>query len=257
VVDRYSWSHSLRFGQELESRFCASEPGTPYIIHLGEGTDPASTAEIFELDRRNLLDARTVVVHGVALDDAGHDLIVRRGAALIWCPGSNIFTLGETLSPRRIDQNSRVALGSDSALTAGDLLDQVRIAHELGCPPDQIFDLVTTRAANVLMLENGEGTLRVDGVADIIAIPDSGLSPADTLIHATTDQIELVLLAGVPHLVSKQMGARLPETLRAGLDPIVVEGSERSICAPVADLLQKATTGLGEPVRFGGKRVWQ
>jgi cytosine/adenosine deaminase-related metal-dependent hydrolase len=255
VVRRYAWSHSLLFGGDLAAMFPAGDSRTPYIIHLGEGTDAASAAEVFDLDRRHLLDARTVIVHGVALDDAGHELVIRRGAALIWCPGSNLFTLGATLSPQRIGRNPRTALGSDSALTAGDLLDQIRIACDLGTPVDEAFGLVTTRAADVLKLQSGEGSLCAHSVADIIAVCDTGLSPAATLVRLVADQIELVLSAGVPHLLSREMASRFPSELQAGLSGIVVDGSERYVRAPVTLLLREAKKRLGEAMRLAGKEV--
>ena len=257
VVRRYAWSHSLMFGGDVAAVFAASDSETPYIIHLGEGTDAASAAEVYELDRRGLLNDRTVIVHGVALDDAGHDLLIRRGAALIWCPGSNLFTVGTTLSPPRIERNPRTALGSDSALTAGDLLEQIRTAHKLGIPAEQIFDLVTTHAADVLRLEIGEGSIRAGSIADLIAVPDIGLSPAMTLVRTTTDQIELVLLACVPHLLSEHMASRFPSEFQPGLNGIVVDGSERYIRAPVTHLLREAKKRLGGTIRLAGKDVRQ
>jgi cytosine/adenosine deaminase-related metal-dependent hydrolase len=255
VVSRYAWSHSLQFGGDLPAAFPGPDSDAPYIIHLGEGIDAASAAEVFELDRRGLLDARTVIVHGVALDDAGHDLLIRCGAGLIWCPGSNLFTLGATLSPQRIERNPRIALGSDSALTAGDLLEQIHTAHELGIPAEQIFALVTSRAADVLKLRDGEGSLRAGSVADIVAVPDTGLSPAAALVQTIADQIEMVLLAGVPHLLSHEMTSRFPSELRTGLNGIVVDGSERYIRAPVTQLLEEAQSRLGEAMRLAGKVV--
>ena len=255
VLKRYAWSHSLLFGRDIAAAFRASDSQTPYIIHLGEGVDSASAAEVFELDRKGLLDARTVIVHGVALDDAGHDLLVQRGAALIWCPGSNLFTLGTTLSPERISQNPRIALGSDSALTAGDLLDQISIASELGLPAEQIFALVTTRPVDVLKLQDGEGILRAGSIADIIAIPDSGVSPADTLIRTTSDQIELVLSAGTPSLLSRQMFSRFPVEFHARLEAIDVEGAQRYVRAPVTHLLDETTKRLIGALTLAGKQV--
>jgi hypothetical protein len=124
-------------------------------------------------------------------------------------------------------------------------------------PTGRIFDLVTTRAADVLKLQNGEGTLSAGSIADIVAVPDGGLSPAPTLIQLTTDQIELVLLAGVPHLLSKQMVSRLPSLDRSQLEKIVVDDSERYITAPVARLLQEAEKWLGGSIRLAGKHVRQ
>jgi cytosine/adenosine deaminase-related metal-dependent hydrolase len=255
AVRRYAWSHSFHFGGDLASAFPHGEPAIPYIIHLGEGIDRESATEIFELDHRGLLDSRTVIVHGVGLDDAGHDLLIERGAALIWCPESNLFTLGRTLPPDRVRQNPRVALGSDSPLTAGDLLDQIHTAHQLGASAECVFDLVTTRAANVLRLQDGEGTLLPQSVADIIAVPYRGLSPADALIQATVDQIELVFLAGMPRLLSEPMRSRFPSSLQEGFESIVVDGVERCIAAPVALLRQMAAESLGETIMLAGKKI--
>jgi cytosine/adenosine deaminase-related metal-dependent hydrolase len=255
VLKHYAWAHSLLFGGDVGAAFRGSNTQTPFIVHLGEGTDAASRAEVFELDRRGFLDARTTIVHGVAFDDAGHDLMIRRGAALIWCPGSNLFTLGATLSAQKIGRNPRTALGSDSPLTAGDLLEQIAIARELGVPAEQIFDLVTTHAADVLKLQNGEGSLRAGSIADIIAVPDSGLCPAETLVQTTADLTELVLVAGVPHLLSGPMFSRFPLEFHNGLNTIAVEGSERYIRAPVKYLLQETDKSLGGAWRLAGKQV--
>lgn len=257
VVERYAWSHSLRFGEDLEAAFCSSSSEIPYVIHLSEGTDAASAAEIFELDRRGLLSSRTVIVHGVGLDDSGHELVIRRGAALIWCPGSNLFTLGSTLSPHRIEGNPRTALGSDSALTAGDLIDQIRIAQELGVSPEQIFGLVTRCAADVLKLGKGDASLHAGSRADIVAVPDRGLSPAATLVQITMSQIELVLLAGAPRLLSHQMLSRFSARAEAEFDVIVVDGLERYVHADVKHLLQEARKRLGRDLQLSGKHVWQ
>ena len=255
VLKRYAWSHSLALGGNIEATFQGSAPDAPYIIHLGEGTDAAARDEIFELDRRGALSARTVIVHGVALDDAGHDLLLQRGAALVWCPSSNLFTLGATLSPQRTERHCRTALGSDSALTAGDLLDEIHTAHALGVSAQQLIGLVTTRASDVLKLENGEGRLQVGSIADVVAIPDRGLSPAATLVRTTFDQIGLVLLAGVPQLLSTRVVAQVPEQLAAGLNRIDVDGVERWIRAPIEGLMKQAVARLGREVRLAGKRI--
>lgn len=255
VLKRYAWSHSLALGGNIEATFQGSAPDAPYIIHLGEGTDAAARDEIFELDRRGALSARTVIVHGVALDDAGHDLLRQRGAALVWCPSSNLFTLGATLSPQRTDRNCRTALGSDSALTAGDLLDEIHTAHAVGVSAQQLFDLVTTRASDVLKLENGEGSLQAGSIADVVAIPDRGLSPAATLVRTTFDQIGLVLLAGVPQLLSTRVLAEVPEQLAVGLNRIDIDGVERWIRAPIEHLMKQAVARLGSEVRLAGKRI--
>ena len=255
VLGNYTWSHSLAFGRGLDLTFRSSSSETPYIIHLGEGTDAASTAEVFELDRRGLLDARTVIVHGVAIDDTGHELLTQRGAALIWCPSSNLFTLGATLSPQRIERSPRTALGSDSPITAGNLLTEIRLARELGCTAEEVFDLVTGQAADVLRLRQGEGLLRAGAIADVIALPDIGLSPAETLVLATTKEIELVLLAGEPRLLSEDTLSRFPSNVQRSLELITLAGIPRYVRAPIGRLLQEAKKQLDGPIQLAGKDV--
>src|SRR5690349_10561886 len=79
VVDRYAWAHSLAFGGDIQRAFDSTRPNFPFIIHLAEGTDQRSREEIFKLDRLIALQSRTVIVHGVGLDVAGHELLERRG----------------------------------------------------------------------------------------------------------------------------------------------------------------------------------
>jgi cytosine/adenosine deaminase-related metal-dependent hydrolase len=256
ILRNYAWSHSLAFGRDLDLAFHSSCSETPYIIHAGEGTDATATAEILELDRRRLLDARTVIVHGVALDDTGHELLIERGAGLIWCPGSNLFTLGATLSPQRIERNPRIALGSDSALTAGKLLTELRLARELGCTAEQVFDLVTIRAADVLRLRQGEGLLRAGAVADVIAVPDIGLSPAETLVLATMKQIEVVLLAGEPRLLSEHALSRFPLQAHRTLEMVTLAGVRRYVRAPVGRLVHEAKKQLGGGIRLADQEVF-
>src|SRR5215468_3860298 len=102
VLRQYGWAHSLAFEKDIRGRLAETPDGAPFIIHLGEGTDEQSKSEIFVLDQMGALGFRTVIVHGVALTSDGHALRRRRGAALVWCPTSNRFTLGTTLEARSI-----------------------------------------------------------------------------------------------------------------------------------------------------------
>ena len=174
VVSRYGWAHSLALEKDVAARFRATPDGGPFLIHLGEGTDAASAREIFELDRQGALDSRTIIIHGVGLDQKGRALAEKRGAALVWCPSSNLFTLGKTVGQDELRQHRRVALGSDSALTgAGDLLDEMRAANRAtGVGSEELFEMVTRHAAQILWLARGEGQIQPGAVADLIALPD-------------------------------------------------------------------------------------
>jgi hypothetical protein len=98
VVKQFGWAHSLEFSPDVAERFRATPPDWPFILHLGEGVDGNARREIFRLDELGALDRRTVLVHAVALGARGLRLAKERGAALIWCPSSNLFLLGCTLN---------------------------------------------------------------------------------------------------------------------------------------------------------------
>ncbi|TAM84415.1 MAG: amidohydrolase [Acidobacteria bacterium] len=256
VVKQYGWAHSLRFGKNVKEAFLSTPPEAPFIIHLAEGSDKQSGDEIFELDRLGALDSRTVIVHGVGMTDRGHELRRQRGAALVWCPTSNRFTLGATLGAAALDGQDRISLGSDSALTAeGDLLDEIRAAHHEGVDPRQIYSMVTGRAADVLRLQNGEGKLQPGANADLLVVKQMDLSPADLLVSTRLDAIEMVMVSGKPHLVSARMALRCPPTLLDGLEEIHIEGTSCFVRAPVRQLLNEPHAHLGTNVRLAGKRV--
>jgi cytosine/adenosine deaminase-related metal-dependent hydrolase/SAM-dependent methyltransferase len=257
VVSDFGWAHSLALEPQLASKFAESDADLPFIIHAAEGVDEASTQEIFELDRMRVLDQRTVLVHGLACTPEGVSLINRRFAALILCPTSNGFLFDRAPSLAFIRSLDSVALGSDSPLTAaGDLLDEVAFAHSLiGLDADSLYGMVTNRAADVLRLRRGEGRLWPGSVADVVGVRDLGLSPAETLVQLTIEQVELVIVGGRLQLASPSILARLPLALREGLELLEVDGHQRWVRAPIEELLAGAEEFLGNDLRVGGKRV--
>ncbi len=257
VVKRFAWSHSLAFGRDPKHDSSAAPKDAPFVIHLGEGTDSESAQEIFALRDLETLDSRTVVVHGVALDAAGKSLLEQSGAALVWCPTSNIFTLGKTLAFQSVVNYRRIALGSDSALTAqGDLLDEIRYAHrEAGLSPERVYSMVLGLAADVLHLQEGEGTLSVGGRADLIALKDEGKTPATTLVGARFDQVELSMKDGEPKQVSPEMANRWPKESLQGLRPLTLQGTQRLVRAPLEWLLVMTRKHLGPRFFLAGREV--
>lgn len=257
VIRRYGWAHSMTFEKDIVGAMEAFGRDVPFVIHAGEGTDESAKEEIFALDRMGVLDSRTVLVHGVALNKDAHELRERRGAALVWCPTSNQFTLGTTLDVRSLDRLDRVALGSDSALTArGNLLDEIHTAHrEAGLPAETVYRMVTENAASIFLLNGGEGRIQPAGVADLIAIPWRDRAPAEALMELEPSQIQMVLLGGRPQLVSSELAPCLPCGLQDGLEWIYVDGVARKVRAPVSRLLSEASQHLPDGICLAGKRV--
>jgi cytosine/adenosine deaminase-related metal-dependent hydrolase len=257
VLRNFGWAHSMTMDHELVTKGKNSEPDQPFIVHLAEGIDLQSAEEIFQLAREQALNDRTVIVHGLGLDARGIRLLRSSNAALIWCPTSNVFLFGRTHDRQTIESLPRVALGSDSPLTAqGDLLDEIRFAHETaGMPAEELYALVTTRSAQVLRLRGGEGSLRVGALADLVGVRDKGLSPAKTLASLTWRDVELVIVGGCVQLASTAVFARLPRLVTTGLRPLEIEGEVRWLRAPLERLFRETQSHLPGGIHLGGKRV--
>jgi hypothetical protein len=255
VLRDYGWAHSLPLDPGATTKKNETPDGQPFFIHLAEGIDEASTNEIFALDSAGALDKNTVIIHGVGLGPKGSKLLRSSGAGLIWCPSSNNFLFGKTLSREEIRNFPKVAIGNDSPLTAnGDLLDEVRCASKI-VQSNDIYEYVSGRSAQLLHLTSGEGKLRIGGLADLIAVWDRGLTPAETLVTLSYRDVELVLLGGRVQLASSEMMRRLPVSARSGLQPLSVEGVTRWIRAPLDRLFEQTQAHLGEEIYLGGRQV--
>src|SRR6185503_8160801 len=86
-----------------------------------------------DLDALGLLGPDLIAVHGVGMDADAVARFRASGAALVWCPSSNLFLFGRTAPDDLLAEGTDVLLGSDSRLTGdGDLLDEIRCARALG-----------------------------------------------------------------------------------------------------------------------------
>jgi cytosine/adenosine deaminase-related metal-dependent hydrolase/ubiquinone/menaquinone biosynthesis C-methylase UbiE len=257
VLSRFGWAHSLEMDPNLIHNFDHTPPNLPFVLHAAEGVDAKSAQEIFDLDRMQVLDDRTVLVHGLALNPKSVALLNRRRSAVIICPTSNQFLFHCAPSSTLIKSINTVVLGSDSPLTAaGDLLDEISFArNEIGLTANSLYEMVTARSANVLRLRNGEGHLRPGATADIIAVRNKGLTPGETVAQLTFDQVELVILSGRVQLASPVLYERLPDSLKAGLQPLTIDGHQRWLRAPIDNLFAEARKTVGRDIRLGGKKV--
>jgi cytosine/adenosine deaminase-related metal-dependent hydrolase len=258
VVGEYGWGHSLALGGDIRQAYADTPAGQPFIVHACEGVDETAREELCGLDRLGVLDSRSVLVHGLALDHEGVSLMRKRGASLIICPSSNEFLFQKLPDISLLSRIENVALGSDSPLTAeGDLLDEVRFAMRCsGISSASAYRMVTTTPATILRLGDAQGTIEESGLADLIAIRDTGENPADRLQTLSMNDIEFVMIGGRVHLAAETILERLPFAAKQGLEPISIDGFTRWLRAPVQALLHGAEEVLGEgEVRLGSRRI--
>ncbi len=259
VVQEYGWGHSLALGGDLRMARADTPKGRPFILHACEGIDDQARGELWTLDDMGLLDAETVLVHGLAIDNAGVERLMARKTSLIICPTSNYFLYGRLPDLSVLGRIEHLALGSDSPLTAaGDLLDEIRFAiRTCGISPCNAYDMVTRAPAAILRLEHAEGAIAESGVADLIAVRDTGAHAANRMENLSMEDVEFVMIAGRVQLASPAVLERIPHSARQGLEPLSLDGVIRWLRAPVNDLLQAAEDVLGKGEVRLGKRVIQ
>jgi cytosine/adenosine deaminase-related metal-dependent hydrolase len=173
----------------------------PFALHVAEGVDAGARGEVATLDDRRLLDARLIAVHAV---DPGEDGIARlrgSGAAVTWCPSSNLFLFGRTAPPALLAPGIDVLLGSDSLLTgSGDLLVELRLARLLGLLSDARLEAaVGETAARRLGLPMP--SLKPGAPADLVAI-------ARPLLDASAHDVLLTLVGGSPRVATPALADR-------------------------------------------------
>jgi Amidohydrolase family len=258
VIQEYGWAHSVALGGDLRAARRATQETHPFIVHACEGVDDQARDELLELDRMELLDARTVLVHGLAIGRDGVALMRERGASLIVCPSSNHFLFGRIPDISLLSEIENLTLGNDSPLTAeGDLLDEIRFAIRFcNIPPQVAYRMVTEAPAAILRTRGEEGFIRVSGIADLIAVQDTGDDASERLKTLSLVDIEFVMLGGQVQLASKGVLERLPSQVRQGLEPLSIDGTIRWLRAPVKELLRQTEEVLGVgQVRLGGKLI--
>ncbi len=235
VVQPYGWCHSLRFagkyGPTVEEALAATPPDARFFVHLAEGTDAEAAGELSRLDRLGGLGPATVVVHGVGLGEAGVACVIERGAAVVWCPASNLRVLGATLDPRTLLAAGRLALGSDSRLSgSSDLLAELRVAREsAGLGAADLLRLVTTGAAAVLG-RAAAGHLSPGALADLVVVRDAGGDPAEALTGLPRARLRAVVLDGVPRVADADL---LPWLEAAGVPArhVLLDGVQKVVDA--------------------------
>jgi len=209
--------HSLHGASEAMIRAAAalaSEFDCPFHIHLAEqhgdlaySVERYGASPLHALDRMGALSERTVLVHGIWLDESERDLLATRGGALAYNPLTNM-ALGDGVAkiPDLVARGVAVALGTD-ANNRLNLYDEMRAAEylqrvshlEMGIIPGAsadsrgsalpLFEMGTANGGRALGLAVGRiepgawADLVAIDLADVSLLPGS-LAGGDDLLNA-------------------------------------------------------------------------
>jgi cytosine/adenosine deaminase-related metal-dependent hydrolase len=236
VVRDYGWSHSLYVDgeQSVGDSYRATPRDWPWIIHAAEGVDAAAAAEFERLDAIGCLGPNTLLVHGIALDQAQRVRLHSAGAGLIWCPSSNLRLFGETARVGELSALGRIAIGTDSRLSgARDMFDELRVAAQVSGLDDRTLESLATRDGARLLRLTDRGTLRVGARADILILP-----AATRLAAAKRADVRLVMIEGVARYGDRDLALRAAP--RAEWAEVRVDGTTKSMDGSLAARLSHA-----------------
>ncbi len=242
VLAEFGWSHSLYIDGEdqVRSSYEHTPPQWPWIIHAAEGVDETAANEFDRLEAMGCVGPNTLIVHGVALDQARRTRLDRANAGLIWCPSSNLRLFGKTADVADLLERGRVALGTDSRLSgARDLLEELRLIGEIsglsglsGLEDHALESLVTRDNARLLRLSD-RGSLQVGSRADILILPSGA-----RLSRAARADVRLVLLNGIVRYGDKDYAEIMAPS--SHWTEVHVDGRPKILERGIAGLLQNS-----------------
>ncbi|MBV8157922.1 MAG: amidohydrolase family protein [Dyella sp.] len=238
LVRGHGWSYALgwpSYGPPVTESFAATQADKPWMIHLAEGTDEVAQSELSKLDQLGCLAPNTVLIHGVGLRERDIERIIAVGAAVVWCPSSNLALLGATLDPRRLHAACCLTLGTDSRLSgARDLLEEMHLAMAEGeLSSAQVLALVSTEASRLLRL-GMRGSLVPGAPADMLIVEDRGGAAADSLLGIDRSRIRAVVRDGLPRIADPDFADWFDA---AGIDvvPVMLDGRPKLLARELAE----------------------
>jgi 5-methylthioadenosine/S-adenosylhomocysteine deaminase len=186
--------HADLAGNEIDAVF----------LHLAEGVDDTSRAELGLLKSMQLLVPQLVIIHGTALTDAQLQEVAGAGAKLVWSPQSNLRLYGATTQARRARElGIRVGLGADW-VPSGSLstLDELRVARrqlaaqQAPDDPRALVGMVTWDAAAIAGLGGLLGDLQPGMPADVCVLERGHSDPWESVLRSDPSTVQLVTIGG-------------------------------------------------------------
>ena len=149
------------------------------------------TSPVAYLDRLGVVDANTLCVHCVQVDDDDIAVLARRGARVCLCPGSNRFLgVGRPPVERMVAAGILPALGTDSlasnpVLSLWREMGIVRQEHP-AIPPATVFAMASRGGAQALGYGETHGRLAVGRPAAMLSVSCPAVGQGEVLEFLTT-----------------------------------------------------------------------
>ena len=218
----------------------ASAAGALFQIHVAETRQERAdcvakqgASPVAYLDHLGVLDENTLCVHAIWLDDTDTQILIRRQAAVVHCPRSNMKLASGTFPlPAFLKAGIRVGIGTDGAASNNtlDMLAEMTAAARLhksaALDPTvagarQVIRAATIGGAAAIGLKNVTGSIEAGKAADLIIIDTR--SPHLTPMYHPASHIVYAARAGdVRHvLVDGRWVVRDHRLLKVDMDEVM------------------------------------
>jgi 5-methylthioadenosine/S-adenosylhomocysteine deaminase len=229
-------------------------------MHVAEGTDAVAEEQFTFLHSQSLLNSKGILIHGISLESSDFQAMAAAGTALVWSPRSNLELYGTTANiAAALDAGVEIALAPDWAVTgSSNMLEELKTAeqwnreHLNGRLNDrQLVDMVTSVPAHIAGVDDEVGAIRPGLRADLLLIKGDHNDPYRAVIEATPDDVELVLIDGVPLYGNRALTERFWN--HGDLEDIALPDGSKTLATPAAGIvaaqvaarLQAALAGEG------------
>lgn len=192
------------------SRFLA-RLGQPHrlLLHLAEGVDAAAREHFLALQYapgKWAITENLVGIHCTALAAPDFTVLAQHGASMVWSPLSNLLLYGATADIAAAkNAGVPIGLGPDWSVSGSKgLLGELKAARLASTAAGGVFTdaelvaMATCDAARILTWDKALGTLSAGMRADITGVAGQTGDPYTTLIDAADEDIEVVVVRGVP-----------------------------------------------------------
>jgi len=248
-------SYDLKWGDgiEIEHKRAVNNKW-PFITHLCEGFDDEAMRGIETLEKLGVLDNHCLLVHCISFSDADIEKAAKAGASVSWCGFSNMFMFNVTAKVRKmIKAGVNVTIGTDSSATgSANLLAEMKYDRNLyrsmygeDLPAQKMFEMVTRNAAKAFWMDDRIGTLDEGKLGDILVLKAGNDDPYENFVNASMENIELLLLAGVPLYGEMRFLDILGGSLPAGYTQIKVSGRPMFVKGDPAGLYREVRRKIG------------
>ncbi|HEY6640932.1 amidohydrolase family protein [Povalibacter sp.] len=219
--------NAAAFAKRLKSAGNAS-----LLLHLSEGIGDIARQHFLRLKLQGNSWAITpalIGIHAAGLLPQDLAVMAENGGSIVWSPLSNLLLYGGTADVKSTKAAGvAIALGSDwSPSGSKNLLSELKVARAFSDRAGGIFssrDLVamtTINPARMLKWDTVLGSIEPDKRADFVIIKGRTGDPYEKLLKALEDDIQLVVINGIPRFGTAPLMDKATTALFAAPRPIL------------------------------------